>query len=107
MNRPDIGMARRSPPFNDAVNMENAFVSVKEKSARNRHARPEMKGPENINDLLAGLKTKKINIQGPKVSDQKSTISLSELKEMKDSIGAPPRSKRKPRSERNTIQLNL
>ena len=58
-NRPDIGMSRGSPQFNDAVNMENNFTSVRpEKSSRPK--RPEMKGPENINDILAGLKTKKI-----------------------------------------------
>jgi len=106
-NRPDIGMSRGSPQFNDAVNMENNFASVRpEKSSRPK--RPEMKGPENINDILAGLKTKKINIQESKHdSDKKSTISLKDLQEIKESVGVPQRSKRKPRSERNTISLNL
>ena len=106
-NRPDIGMSRGSPQFNDAVNMENNFASVRaEKSSRQK--RPEMKGPSDINDILAGLKTKKINIQETKNdSDKKSTISLKELQEIKESAGVPQRSKRKPRSERNTISLNL
>jgi hypothetical protein len=106
-NRPDIGMSRGSPQFNDAVNMESNFASVRaDKSARTK--RPEMKGPENINDILAGLKTKKINIQESKSdSDKKSTISLKDLEEIKQSVGVPQRSKRKPRSERNTISLNL
>ena len=106
-NRPDIGMSRGSPQFNDAVNMESNFASVRsEKSQRSK--RPEMKGPDNINTILAGLKTKKINIQESKTdSDKKSTISLKDLQEIKESIGVPQRSKRKPRSERNTISLNL
>ena len=87
--------------------MENNFASVRpEKSSRPK--RPEMKGPENINDILAGLKTKKINIQESKHdSDKKSTISLKDLQEIKETVGVPQRSKRKPRSERNTISLNL
>ena len=104
-NRPDIGMSRGSPQFNDAENMENAFVSLKEKSARKK--RPEMKGPENINEILSGLKTKKINIQNTNETDKKSTISLTELKEMKNPDIFPQRSKRRVRSERNTMTLNL
>ena len=70
--------------------------------------RLEMKDPENINDIIAGLKTKKINIQESKPdSDKKSTISLKDLQEIKASVGVTQRSKRKPRSERNTISLNL
>ena len=44
--------------------------------------RPEMKGPSDISDLLSGLKTKRVNIQKP--GESKSTISVTELKEMKD-----------------------
>ena len=98
-------MGRGNAQLNDAVNMERSFVSVQEKSSPRK--RPEMKGPGNINDLLSGLKTKKINIQESKDSDKKSTISLTELKEIKAAINPPHRSKRKPKSERNTISLNL
>jgi len=106
-NRPDIGMSRGAPQFDDAVNMENSFAQVRKgKSARPN--RPEMKGPENINDILSNLKTKKINIQESKNNnDNKSTISLKDLQEIKGSVGVPQRSKRKPRSERNTVSLNL
>jgi len=106
-NRPDIGMSRGTPRFNDAVNMENNFASVRSEK-RTSPKRPEMKGPTDINNILAGLKTKKINIQEAKNdSDKKSTISLKELEEIKASVGVPQKSKRKPRSERNTISLNL
>ena len=95
-------MSRGQPDFNDAVNMENSFVSFKEKSKK----RPEMKGPENINDLLSGLKIKKVNIQENK-TDNKSTISVDEIKDIKKSLDLPMRSKRKPRSARNTVNLEF
>jgi len=64
-----------------------------------------MKGPGNINDILSGLKTKRVNIQKP---DNKSTISIEDMKKMNSSsLDVPRRSKRKPRSERNTISLNI
>ena len=100
--RPDIGMSRGHPEFNDAVNMENSFVSFEEKSKK----RAEMKGPENINDLLSGLKVKKVNIQQNK-TDNKSTISVDDIKEIKQSLERPMRSKRKPRSARNTVNLEF
>ena len=70
--------------------------------------RPEMKGPSDISDILGGLKTKTINIQQP--NDEGSTISLSELKEMNQSMSAssmPKKSKRKPKSDKNTVSISL
>jgi len=85
-NRPDINMARNIPK--------------KESSSRK-----EMKGPSNINDILSGIKTKKnINVQ----KDSDSTISISELKEMKKDL-LINKSKRKTKSvsDRNVINLNI
>ena len=103
-NRPDIGMTRGRPEFSDAVNMESAFNSVERSS---RKPRRDMKGPENISDILSGLKTKTINIQKEKKEDERSTISIDELKDIKGKVDIPQRSKRKPRSNRNTVSLNL
>jgi hypothetical protein len=65
--------------------------------------RPEMRGPSgDVNSLLAGLKTKNINIK----KDSSSTVSVSEVKEMKRDLEMPKKSRRK-KSERNTISLNL
>ena len=107
--RPDIGMARGHPTFRDAENMEESFGKVGE-DGRNRKirktTRPEMQGPSDINDLISGLKTKRVNIQKP--AENRSTISITELKEMKDAdLSAPKKSKRRPRSERNNITLNI
>ena len=102
-SRPDIPMARgnRRAEFNDAENMESNFAAVNEK-------RREMRGPKSgdLRDILAGLKTKKINIKENKSPG--STISVNELDEMnKSDMKRPKKSRRKPKSERNTVSLNL
>ena len=85
--------------FNDAENMESNFASVNEK-------RKEMRGPNDLRDILSGLKTKKINLKDNKSPG--STISIEELNDMKkDKLSKPKKSKRKPKSERNTISLDL
>lgn len=98
MRRPDV-QASRQQNFSDAVNMRDNFERVK------KSKRPEMKGPSELDDILSGLKTKKINL---KQTDSKSTVSISELEDMKDSLEKPKKSRRKkPKSERNTISLNF
>lgn len=101
--RPDIGMARGQADFRDAENMEQPFGGV---GKQQRSQRREMKGPSDINDLLSGIKTKRVNIQNK--TETKSTISASDLNELKETdLKIPKKSKRKPRSERNTINLNI
>jgi len=127
-NRPDIGMSRGQPKFNDATNMENSYGSatssqrIKQPThATNNTKRPDMKGPRDISELLSGLKTKKIDFKGnetlprqlstkprTKPTDGSSTISIDELKLVsKDADNVPRRSKRKPKSERNTVSISL
>ena len=74
------------------------------KGGRPAGPRPEMKGPSDLGDILSGLKTKKINI-GAK--DSNSVVSVSELDEMKNELNKPKKSRRKPKSERNTVSLNF
>ena len=95
--RPDVDMARsnRRADFNDAENMESNYAAVNEN-------RKEMRGPSDLRDILSGLKTKKINMNKPG-----SSVSIEELNEMKSDMNKPKRSKRKPKSERNTITLDL
>jgi hypothetical protein len=75
--------------------------------------RPEMKGPSDINDILSGLKTKPISAPPApsavevSIEDPGSTVSLSELQEMKDGLKTPAKSKRRPRSDKNTITLDF
>ena len=99
-SRPDINMARGN--YNEGVSINNQFENIKAKS---KSTRREMKGPSDISDILAGVKTKKVNIKA--TSDNKSTISVQDLKELQGKdLNIPKKSKRK-RSERNTVSLNL
>jgi hypothetical protein len=64
-----------------------------------------MKGPSDISDILGGLKSKTVHIDK---EEQGSTVSLSELQDMKDGLNMPQKSKkRKPRSDKNTMSLNF
>lgn len=74
----------------------------------NRAARPEMKGPSDISDILSGLKTKTINIQEASSDNNNSTISISDLKELQsESINIPKKSKRRQKSDKNTVSLDI
>jgi hypothetical protein len=83
--------------------------------------RPEMKGPSDISSLLSGLKTKTVTVDNssssiPSVTMNKekdknsaaggSTISASDLNEMKND-NFPSKSKRKQKSERTSISLDI
>jgi hypothetical protein len=69
-----------------------------------------MRGPSvdtDINSILSGLKTKSINIQQSQQSQpqqqQQESSGFSDI----ETGSAPLKSKRKPRSEKNTISLNI
>jgi hypothetical protein len=87
-------------------NFTDDGINVQENSRR-----PEMKGPSDISDILSGLKTKTINIHETRDNtpgtNNNSTISISDLKELQDGNGVPKRSKRRPKSDKNTISLDI
>jgi hypothetical protein len=64
-----------------------------------------MKGPSDISDLLSGLKTKSINIQQNEAKES-STISIQDLKELSNAR-QPSRSKRKQKSDKNIVSLDI
>ena len=86
---------------NFSEQMHSSFVDdgirLEEKSKR----RPEMKGPNDISDILSGLKTKTINIQ------ENSTISMDDLKDLQSEGNLPKRTRRKPKSASNTVSLDI
>lgn len=106
---PSVYQSQDSPPspnIRAGVNSSRPDIDYarNEKVSSKRSARKEMKGPSDLNDLLSGIKTKQINIK--EKTDDSSTISVSELKEMqKDNV--QKKSRRKSKSERSTISLNL
>jgi hypothetical protein len=132
-NRPDLNFGRGG--MNEGVNLTDNFVNAfSNKSMRGapppnpQNPRPEMKGPSDISNILSGLKTKSINIPGSgsgsgsggndmtmfgggggstnNAEEKGSTISISELKDLQND-NMPSRTKRKPKSEKNTISLDI
>jgi hypothetical protein len=128
-SRPDISMARGAFA-DDGISIRESNFSVpgfeppmpSQKSQR----RAEMKGPSDINDILSGLKTKTINISetAPQVQrnvsninkmdtqmdipdNNSSTISINDLKDLQSDANVPKRSRRKPKSDKNTVSLDI
>lgn len=92
-NRPDLEAAR------GGVDIGDTHASA---------PRAEMRGPSDLGSILSGLKTKTIEVpkRGSTPPEQSSTISVQELKELSKSK-APPRSKKRGTSNRNTVSLEL
>jgi hypothetical protein len=116
VNRPDMSMGRSS--FNDGINIRETFSGANETERTPRSSRPEMKGPSDISDILSGLKTKTINIQETSVpassmqqtqssQNDSSTISISDLKELQSGGNMPKKSKRRQKSDKNTLSLDI
>ena len=98
-NRPDI-MSARGVPINDMGSDPNDEPRI---------TRPEMKGPSsvkqaNINSILSGLKTKQIDINSVE-NNENSTISVEDMKELTG--GKLPKSKRKQKSDKNIVSLDI
>ena len=117
MSRVDISMARSS---NDGISIQEknnqwnlneppSSNSASQKSSR----RPDMKGPTDISDILSGLKTKTIEITPQKKDiiiedlNNSSTISLDDLKSIQGEGNIPKRSRRKTKSDKNTMSLDI
>jgi hypothetical protein len=71
-----------------------------------------MKGPSDISDILSGLKTKTINISSDQSrnmdqDNNSSTISINDLKDLQDDANVPKRTRRKPKSDKNTVSLDI
>tara|TARA_Y100001937_G_C7105968_1_gene325027 strand:- start:133 stop:1596 length:1464 start_codon:yes stop_codon:yes gene_type:complete len=103
-NRPDMSAARGD----DGINISENFGSVgaEPPTRSTKSQRPEMKGPSDISDLLSGLKTKTIDISAPNEKKDSSTISIQDLKEISDAK-QPARSKRRQKSDKNVVSLEL
>ena len=102
-NRPDLMSARGVSIDNNEGNFQGDEPRI---------TRPEMRGPssgslkqDSINNLLSGLKTKQINVEENRELNQGSTISIEDLREL---TGAKiPKSKRKQKSDKNIVSLDI
>jgi len=116
-NRPDLNAARGSSSNSNSNTSAPPQVTVSK--------RPDMRGPTDISNILSGLKTKSIQVQqqsqqpqqqsqqsqqqsqqSQAVEDKTSTISISDLKELQND-NLPHKSKRRQRSDKNTVSLAL
>lgn len=105
-NRPDMNIARGN---SDGISILDQFETIGPKpversTPNSAPKRPEMSGPSDISNILSGLKTKNINIQNKAQKDSK--ISIEELNEIGDNK-MTGKSRKRPKSERNTISLAL
>jgi len=128
LGRSDVSMARGS--FGQGnTSFTDDGISIQEKSsnqwnlngleppqqAQKSSRRPDMKGPSDISDILSGLKTKTIEITPPSLAkkdniedvNNSSTISIDDLKSLQSDANVPKRSRRRQKSDKNTVSLDF
>jgi hypothetical protein len=121
MGRPDISMARSSA-FAQGTAFADDGISIKETNigvpgfeppqpSQRSSRRPDMKGPSDISDILSGLKTKTIDISRKDIViediNNNSTISIDDLKSIQTDANVPKKSRRRPKSDKNTVSLDI
>jgi hypothetical protein len=93
--------------MDDGISISETFANLgpEEPNRSNPSQRPEMSGPSDISQLLSGLKTKSIDINNQDKKDS-STISIEELKDLSQAK-TPSRTKRRQKSDKNVVSLDL
>ena len=120
-NRPDINAGRGVMFREQGVELNNNFENVNQQersfrppqSQQQQSSRPEMRGPQSsdIENILSGLKTRTVNIheqnQQSSAQEDDSMISISSLKDMQNANMPKRSNRRKNRSDKNTISLDI
>lgn len=115
-NRPDINASRGTMFREKGVELNNGMSNLNDEPQMRSSippARAEMKGPQtsDIDDILSGLKTRKVDIQKESVGESKgneSMVSVSSLKDLQNTtIPKSNRKRNKSDKERNTISLDI
>ena len=88
------------------IHIEEKFADVNAPS-KIKTKRPEMQGPDNIANILSGLKTKQVNIPTDDAKNEGSTISIQDLKELTSQKIPKSNRKSKPNSAKNIVSLDL
>ena len=110
-NRPDL-MASRTQ---EGISIQEKFTpldkageSIEMAGQYQQSKRPDMKGPDNLSNILSGLKTKEVNVPiNPSTNKTPSTISIQDLKELSNQKIPKSNKKSKSTSSKNTISLDL
>jgi len=99
-NRPDIDAGRGAMFREQGIDISNTAAETQSRSVR-----PEMTGPRNmdIDNILSGLKTKNVNIS----NDDDSLVSLSSLNDINGTAMPKKSARRRNRSDKNVISLDI
>jgi hypothetical protein len=123
-NRPDINAGRGAMFREQGVELNNGMRDINQVDRSIRPPpmsqpqqqfvpptpRPEMRGPQttDIDNILSGLKTRTIDIHEPvAATEDDSMISVSSLRDMQNSSGPKRSNRRKNRSDKNTVSLDI
>ena len=120
-NRPDINAGRGVMFREQGVELNNNFENVNQQErsfrppqqSQQQASRQEMRGPQSsdIENILSGLKTRSVNIheqnQQSSAQEDDSMISISSLKDMQNTNMPKRSNRRKNRSDKNTISLDI
>ena len=115
---------RPEPSFRPEPSQRNEQMFRPETSQRNDqrpetnqrnelNQRPEMRGPQNmdLNGLLSGLKTREVNIHNSstksKIDENDSLVSVASMKDIQNATLPKKSNRRKQKSDRNTISLDI
>jgi len=119
-NRPDIDMGRNKAPLfrEGGVEVGNQFEQYgrQERSAAAAEPRAEMRGPQSVdvNALLTGLKVREVNIHNSAtnnitttIDENDSMVSISSLKDSQNTTLPKRTNRRKQRSDKNVVSLDI
>jgi hypothetical protein len=119
-NRPDIAASRGEMFREEGVDIGGNFSSVNDLPRTVPPTRPEMRGPQNtdIDNILAGLKTRTVDIHAPTTSasasasaaalaEDDSMISITSLRDAQNGNLPKRTNRRKQRSDKNIIALDI
>ena len=120
-NRPDIAMGRGSMFRENGVNINQPQenIQIQERTVRQapptappanstQGPRPEMRGPQNVDldNILSGLKPREVNIHSQS-QENDSMVSISSLRDAQNNNLPKRTNRRKQRSDKNTISLDI
>jgi hypothetical protein len=124
-NRPDINASRGTMFREQGVELNGGYQNVNSSQPEQQRSirpnppqsRPEMRGPQSsdIDNILSGLKTRNVNIHEQQstqsnismAQDDDSMLSISSLKDIQNGNMPKRTNRRKNRSDKNTISLDI
>ena len=107
-SRPDLSRAsQEGVDLNDNFGSLNQEKIIQE-SKPMQNTRPEMKGPSEVNNILSGLKTRQVNMGQDKNEKDKNNLSTISVEDLRELAGTRlPKSRRKQKSDKNSISLDI